>query len=129
MESKRQQKFAKLIQKDLSDIFQKDVKSLFGNAFITITEVKMTPDLGQAKIYLSFMLAPNKESLLDDIREKSKSIRQMLGNRIRNQARIIPELSFFIDDSIEYAAKMNELISGLNIPPASKEPRSTDEEE
>jgi ribosome-binding factor A len=58
-ESKRQQKFSKLIQKDLGDIFQKDPKNLFGRAFITVTSVKMSPDLSQAKVYLSFLKVPN----------------------------------------------------------------------
>ncbi|MEA5404260.1 30S ribosome-binding factor RbfA [Arcicella sp. DC2W] len=117
MESKRQQQFAKLIQQDLSDIFQKDMRTTFGKAFVTITDVKMTPDLAIARVYLSFMLANDKAGLLQDIREKSKHIRGILGNRIRNQARIIPNLEFFIDDTAEYAAQMDALISGLDIPP------------
>jgi ribosome-binding factor A len=121
MDSKRQQKFARLIQKDLGEIFQKDIKSLFGGAFITVTTVKVTPDLSVAKVYLSFLLAQNKEQLLDDIKEKNKSIRQALANKIRHQARVIPELHFYLDDSIEYASKMDELFSKLNIPPAPDE--------
>jgi ribosome-binding factor A len=117
MESKRQQKFSRQIQKDLSEIFQKELKGAFGNAFITITEVKISPDLGQAKSYLSVMLAPDKEGLLDEIREKTKQIRNILANKIRHQVRIIPELLFFLDDTAEYAAKMDALISNLDIPP------------
>jgi ribosome-binding factor A len=117
MESKRQQKFSRQIQKDLSEIFQKDLKGAFGNAFITITEVKVSPDLGQAKSYLSVMLAPDKEGLLQEIREKTKQIRNILAGKIRHQVRIIPELQFFLDDTAEYAAKMDALISNLEIPP------------
>jgi ribosome-binding factor A len=117
MESKRQQKFSRQIQKDLSDIFQKELKGAFGNAFITITEVKVTPDLSQAKSYLSMMLAPDKEGLLDEIREKTKQIRNILASKIRHQVRIIPELMFFLDDTAEYAAKMDAIISSLDIPP------------
>jgi ribosome-binding factor A len=117
MESKRQQKYARQIQKDLSDIFQKDLKGTFGQAFITITEVKATPDLGQIKAYLSVMLAPDKEGLLTEIREKTKQIRNILAGKIRHQVRIIPELQFFLDDTAEYAAKIDALISGLDIPP------------
>jgi len=117
MDSKRQQKFARLIQKDLSEIFQKDMRSAFGNAFITITDVKVTPDLSIARIYLSFMLANDKEGLMQDIREKGKQIRGVLGQKIRHQARIIPDLEFYLDDTAEYAAKMDRLISSLDIPP------------
>ena len=117
MESKRQQKFASQIQKDLSEIFQKEMRSTFGNAFVTITDVKVTPDLALARLYLSFMLAPNKQMLLDDIREKSKQIRAILGNKIRHQVRIIPELEFYLDDTAEYAAKMTSIIEKLDIPP------------
>lgn len=117
MDSKRQQKFSRQIQKDLSEIFQKDMRNAFGNAFITITDVKVTPDLSIARIYLSFMLANDKQGLMQEIREKTKQIRGVLGQRIRHQARIIPELEFFLDDTAEYAAKMDRIISSLDIPP------------
>ena len=121
MESKRQQKFARLIQKDLSEIFQRDAKSLFGGAFITVTDIKVSPDLGLAKVYVSFMLAKDKNGLLDTIKDKGKSIRQMLASKIRNQVRVIPDLAFYLDDTIEHATKMDNLIANLNIPPASEE--------
>lgn len=118
----RQQKFGKLIQKELSDIFQRDKRGVLDNAFITIAEVRMSPDLSVAKVYISMMLAKNKESILDKINIHKKEIRKALGDRIRNQARIIPELVFFIDEVEENAMKMDDLIKGLNIPPAKNEP-------
>ena len=117
METKRQQKFSRQIQKDLSEIFQKELKGAFGNAFITITEVKVSPDMSQAKSYLSLMLVADKEGLLDEIRDKTKQIRNILAGKIRHQVRIIPELLFFLDDTAEYAAKMDAIISNLDIPP------------
>jgi ribosome-binding factor A len=117
MESKRQQQYAKLIKQDLSEIFQKDMQATFGKAFVTITDVKVTPDLAIARAYLSFMLTNDKDGLLHDIREKSKSIRGILGNKLRHQVRIIPNLEFFVDDTAEYAAHMDALISNLDIPP------------
>jgi ribosome-binding factor A len=117
MESKRQQQYAKLIKQDLSEIFQKDMQSTFGKAFVTITDVKVTPDLAIARAYLSFMLTNDKDGLLHDIREKSKLIRGILGNKLRHQVRIIPSLEFFVDDTAEYAAHMDALISNLDIPP------------
>ena len=87
------------------------MKGTFGQAFITITEVKVSPDLGQAKSYISVMLAKDKEGLLDEIRDKTKQIRNILASKIRHQVRIIPELQFFLDDTAEYAAKMDAIIS------------------
>ena len=116
MESTRQQKYAKLILKELSDIFLHDTKGLFGNAFITVTIVRVSPDLGIAKIYLSFMMVDDKKAMLDMIIKQTKPIRKMLGNRIGKQARIIPALMFYIDDSVDYANKMNEIFSKIVIP-------------
>jgi ribosome-binding factor A len=118
MESKRQQKFARLIQRDLSEIFQRDAKNMFNGAFITVTEVSVSPDLGLAKVYLSFMLAKNKADLLEEVKDKTKSIRQMLATRIKNQVRVIPELVFFLDESYEHASRIDALLSKLDIPPA-----------
>ncbi|MDQ3535297.1 MAG: 30S ribosome-binding factor RbfA [Bacteroidota bacterium] len=119
-ESKRQQKFSKLIQKDLGDIFQQDVKNMFGRTFITVTSVKMSPDLSLAKVYLSFLQVNNSREMLEKISDQKKEIRKMLAQKIGKQVRIIPDLIFYFDDSAEYAAKMDELISGLNIPPADE---------
>ncbi len=120
MDSRRQLKYAKLIQKELSEIFQKDKKSLFGNAFVTITSVDVSPDLGLAKVHLSFMLVEDKNAILALTQENAKVFRQALGAKIRNVARIVPELAFFLDDSAEYAIKMDKLISDLNIPKEEK---------
>lgn len=116
MDSRRQLKYAKLIQKELSEIFQRDKKSLLGNAFVTITHVDVSPDLSVAKVYLSFMLVSDKEEALQLVRENAKVYRQALGAKIRNVARIVPELAFFLDDSAEYAIKMDNIISNLSIP-------------
>jgi ribosome-binding factor A len=120
MESKRQQKVAKQILKDLSEIFQQDMRATFGGAFVTITDVKMTPDLGIARAYLSFMLTKDKTGLLEDIREKTKTIRSKLGERVRHQLRIVPDLQFYIDDTAEYAQQIEKLFEGIVIPPAEE---------
>ncbi|AXE16359.1 30S ribosome-binding factor RbfA [Runella rosea] len=121
MESKRQQKVARQIQKDLSDIFQKEGRTWFDNAFITVTIVRMSPDLSVARVYLSFLAVKNKGLILDQIQERSKQIRQLLGQRVRHQLRIVPEVHFYLDDTAEYAAKMDNLFAGLTIPPPPKE--------
>ena len=118
----RQQKYSKLILKELSDIFLKDKRGILGNAFITIAGVRMSPDLSIAKVYLSMTLAKDKQAVLSNIESHKSEIRKALGDRIRNQARIIPALLFFIDEVEENAQRMEDLIKNLNIP---KEP--TDE--
>ena len=115
----RQQKFGRLIQKELSDIFQRDQRGVLGNAFITIVEVRVSPDLSLAKVYISMMLTKDKNAVLGKLDQHKKEIRKSLGDRIRNQARIIPELAFFIDEVEEKAQRMDELLKTLNIPPAA----------
>ncbi len=117
MESKRQKKFARLLQKDLGEIFQQLSNVHFGGAFITVTHVIPSPDLRQAKVYLSFMLAKNKEQLLETIEEKNKLIRQTLAQRLRHQVRVIPELHFFFDNTSEVMEEVNNLFKDLDIPP------------
>ncbi len=118
MESKRQQKFGRQIQKDLSDIFQKEFKEIFGKAMVTITDVKMSPDLSAARCYLSFLLADDIDQIMDELDVRNKAIRNALAIRIRKQARIIPHLSFYLDDTAAYAAKIEALFEGLVIPPS-----------
>lgn len=120
MDSKRQQKIGKLLQKEISTILINDTKSLFEGAFITVTQVKVTPDLSIARVYLSFLLTNNKEAILEKITHNTKTIRQILGDKIRNQIRVIPALHFYYDDSAEYADKMNTIITGLKIPKEDK---------
>ncbi|WP_250629834.1 30S ribosome-binding factor RbfA [Rhodoflexus caldus] len=128
MESTRQRKFARLIQKELGDIFQKDLKEITGNHLVTITVVRVSPDLGIAKVYLSFLPDKGKTEKIDMLRENIKQIRQELAARIRHQVRIIPELQFFIDDTEEEAMRINQLLAGLNIPPAPAEEAEDSEE-
>lgn len=112
----RQQKFSRLIQKELSDIFQRDQRGFLGNTFLTIVEVRVSPDLSFAKVYISMLLAKDKKAALQKLDDHKKEIRKALGTRIRNQARIVPELAFFLDEVEEKAEKMDALIKSLNIP-------------
>jgi len=125
MESKRQQKHAKLLQKELGDIFQKEAKHLVGKAMVTITHVMVSPDLGFAKVYLSFLLADPKTTY-ELINEHKKEIRHTLAKRIGKSVRIIPEIAFFPDDSASYAQYMDKVISDLHIPPAPPEEEEED---
>lgn len=110
MESTRQLKSARLIQKEMAEIFLTESRGLFGNVMITVTLVRMSPDLGVAKVYVSLFPVKDKDTLLDLIREKTPELRRNLGNRIAKQVRVIPELIFFLDDSLDYAEHINELL-------------------
>ncbi len=123
-ESKRQQKFAKLIQKDLGDIFLKDTRGILGNAFITVADVHISPDLALAKVYLSMMMVDDKVGLIETINERKSEIRRILGNKIGKQVRIVPDLLFLVDEVQERASKIDKLIEGLDIP---KSPEDSDE--
>jgi ribosome-binding factor A len=114
----RQNKFNRLIQKELSEIFQRDKKGILDNTFISVSDVRISTDLSIAKVYISMMLVKDKQATFDRINSAKKEIRKELGNRIGKQVRIIPDLIFFIDEVEENALRMDELIKGLNIPPS-----------
>ena len=118
--STRQQKFGRLIQKELSEIFQRDKRGILANTFITISDVNMSADLGVAKVYISMMLAKDKAQTLEKLNRGKGEIRKALGERIRKHVRVIPELIFIIDETEENAFKIEELIKNLNIPPEDK---------
>jgi len=109
MESTRQKKVSALIQKEMSLIFQK-LSSDYMNKLISVTTVRMSPDLGTAKIYLSIFPEDKKEEVFSDIKKSTKKLRGELGNIIKNQVRRIPELQFSIDDSLNYAERIDELL-------------------
>ena len=119
MESKRQQKMASLLQQELAAVLQRDLPHLFGGGMAPgISTVKVTPDLGQARVYLSLLLGGDAEARLATMRDNGKEIRHALAKRIRQTARVVPELIFFHDDSAAYAAHMDEVLGTLVIPPA-----------
>ena len=110
METIRQERINNLLQKDLGEIFQVELRHVSRGAMITVTKVRVTPDLSVAKVYLSLFAAADKEELLKNIRSHTKEIRGKLGNRIRNQLRVVPDLSFYIDDSLDYIENIDSLL-------------------
>lgn len=110
MESVRQQKVNKLVQKELAEIFRGESRNLFGGAFITVTQARVSPDLGLAKVYLSIMAAKDRAAIFKLVEEQKSAIRKRLGNLVGKQLRIVPELMFYIDDSLDYAMKIEELL-------------------
>jgi ribosome-binding factor A len=119
--SARQQKVARLILKELSAIFQKNKHGILGDSFVSVADVRMSPDLSVAKVYISLMLDKDKTATLNKLNIHKKEIRKELGMRIRNQVRIIPELIFIKDEVEENAMRLEALIKSLNIPPAPEQ--------
>lgn len=113
MESKRQQKFARVIQKDLGEIFQREGNNYLPNAMITVTKVRATSDLGTVRVFLSFFNVEEPESALKTIREKTSEVRYTLGKRIKDQVKAVPQLDFFLDDTNEYVERMDKIFSGI----------------
>jgi ribosome-binding factor A len=102
MESTRQQKVARLLQKDLGDIFQQKAMEYAPGTMITVTIVRISKDLSVAKVFLSLFATKDKEGTLNQIEKRKKEIRRELGIRVRHQLRIVPELFFHLDDSLDY---------------------------
>ncbi|MFW6371772.1 MAG: 30S ribosome-binding factor RbfA [Bacteroidota bacterium] len=110
MYSTRQNKVSRLIQKEIGDIFQRESNTFFPGYLVTVTVVRVTADLGLAKIYLSIFPSKNAGNVLKNIKTHQAHIRNELGKRIRNQLRIVPELNFYIDDSLDYVEKIDNLL-------------------
>lgn len=110
MESTRQKKVARLIQKEMAGMFQRESRTLFDGAFITVTQVRISPDLGHARVYLSFFKVEKPEEMLGHITGIKKEIRKRLGEVVRKQLRVVPDLDFFIDDSLDYYENIDRLL-------------------
>lgn len=111
MESQRQSKVSRLIQKELSDIFQKQMNTLFAGGIISVTVVRMSPDLGIAKVYISIFPPERRKELFETVNHQTKTLRHELGQRVKNQLRHVPELHFYIDDSLDYVQKIDDLLN------------------
>lgn len=109
METTRQSKIARLIQKDLSNIFQAQTRQMRG-VLVSVSVVRVSPDLSVAKVYLSIFPSARAEELITNINNNAAQIRFELGNLERHQLRIIPELKFFVDDSLDYIENIDNLL-------------------
>lgn len=113
MQGTRQQKIARLIQKDLSDILLKYARTL-ANTLISVSEVRVSPDLGIAHAYLSIFVAGSEQTpkqVLEQLNEDKSKIRFEMGNLERHQLRIIPELNFHLDETIDRMERIDQLLS------------------
>ena len=109
-ESTRQQKVGRQIQKDISHIFLKEARHLVQGVMVTVSKVRVSPDLTFAKVYLSIFPFDKGEATLATLKENSSMIRYELGKRVRNQLRTVPEVAFALDDSLEYVDRIEKLI-------------------
>ena len=109
METTRQNKIARLLQKELSEIFLLQTKAMPG-VLVSGSAVRISPDMSIARVYLSIFPSDKSEEMVKNINNNMKSIRFELGTRVRHQLRIIPELKFFVDDSLDYIEKIDALL-------------------
>jgi len=127
MESKRQQQVGNLIKQNLGVVFQREGSYFYGKAFVTIYDVKMTPDLYIARIYLSIYNS-DKTDVLDQIKSNAYAIKKSLVSRIKNKLRSMPVLEFYVDETLDEVFKMDELFKKLKDERDTKENQNETEE-
>ncbi len=110
MESNRQQKIARQIQKDISDIFLKEASGVIRGTMVSVTKVRVSPDLGFARIFISVFPFDKNQEILRKLTDNISLVRKALGNRVRSQLRIVPEIVFSVDDSLEYIENIDKLL-------------------
>lgn len=109
MDGTRLSKIERLLQKELGDIFQKQTQAMRG-VLISVSVVRVSPDLSVARAYLSIFPSERSKELMEAIKANTKAIRYDLGQRVRTQLRKIPELAFFVDDSLDYIENIDHLL-------------------
>ena len=109
METTRQNKISRLLQKELSEIFLLQTKAMPG-VLVSVSAVRISPDMSIARVYLSVFPSERAEEIVKNVNDNMKTIRYELGTRVRHQLRIIPELKFFVDDSLDYIEKIDSLL-------------------
>ena len=110
MEGKRQAKIARLLQKELSEIFRKETARL-GGVLVSVTEVRVSPDLSIARAYLSIFPSDKSAAVLENINRQAKTVRYELAQAVRQTLRKCPELSFYLDDSLDYIENIDRLLA------------------
>jgi ribosome-binding factor A len=112
----RQEKFAKLIQRDMGELFQSHRHEWLAGEFVTISGVQVSPDLGYVKIYLSLFNSKHRQQVMENMELYNRDIRRELAARLKNQVRKIPEIMFFEDDTLDYVDKMDQIFKNLTPP-------------
>ena len=111
MESTRQSKVSKQLQKDLGDLMRTIGASIVPGKMISVTTVRVSPDLGLAKVYLSIFPSENSQEAVKAINAKAATFRYELGKLVKNQLRVVPELHFYLDDSLDYVENIENLLN------------------
>ena len=111
MTTTRQHKVSRLLQKELGDYFQKNGSGITGGKMVTVTVVRISPDLGVAKVYLSIFPGGGQEEALRGVIQRSGLIRSDMGKRLKKQLRHIPEFVFYLDDSLDYIDNIENLLN------------------
>src|SRR5580658_1473244 len=126
-ENKRQKQVGKLVMEELSDIFQREGMNIVDGGMVSISKVMITPDLLEARVYLSFFQVKDPSALLHKIKERGWEWRKLLGQRIKNQLRRVPELQFFSDDTLDHVFKMDELFKKIKQDRETQDPAPAQE--
>jgi ribosome-binding factor A len=127
-EGKRQKQIGGLLQEELNTIFQRLGLSMINGGMISISSIKVTPDLLEARIYLSFFQVQDVKETLKKIEERAWEIKRELAASVKHQLRRVPQLKFFHDDTLDNVFKMEELFKQINTPPAPDQPDKNEEE-
>jgi ribosome-binding factor A len=114
MASKRQEQVAELIKRNFGIVLQQEGSYIYGGAFVTVTQVQVTPDLSEAKLYISVFNSENKEDVLQMMVKGTKKLKQSLAHRIKRHVRRIPDISIFLDDTLDEMHKLNEIFDNLD---------------
>ena len=110
----RQERVAELIKQTMARIFHQQGKAAFGNSFMTVTTVRMSPDVGYAFIYLSVLQESDPQALIEQISENKGALRKALSSQISNQLKKMPELYFYYDDTMDYVERMDEVFKKID---------------
>ena len=124
-EGKRQKQVAGVLIQELNDIFLRMGLNMQDGGMVSISSVKITPDLFEARVYLSFFHIKDNDAMLTKIQEKTKEIRNELGKRVRHQLRSIPQITFYIDDTLDYVFRMEQLLDKIKNESPNKEGSSS----
>ena len=112
-ESKRQKQVGQLVMEEMSGIFQREGINVIDGGMVSISKVMVTPDLLEARIYVSLFQIKEPEKLMHDIKARTKEFRNLLGQRVKDQLRRVPDLVFFNDDTLDYVFKMDEIFKKI----------------
>jgi len=124
-ETKRQKQVAGLLNEELSGIFQRLGLNMIDGGMVSISSVKITPDLFDARVYLSLFQVKDVQATMKKIEDRSREIKKELVSRVKHQLRSMPQLTFYVDDTLDYVYKMEEVFKKIN-PPTDNRPPTTE---